>query len=335
MEISELLKGLKSLKDVSFSLGEERVVKGWLRSGIMAFDWAVSRGRGFPLGKVVEVCGDYSVGKSYLAYKLLAKAQRQGYLAVLFDTEVSYDKEFGERCGINNKEIVVISDISVEKGYEIIFDLLEKVNVPVVFVWDSLAATPTEKELQDGMDTRDLTKAQIVGRGFRLLVQELDKKNSMLVLLNQMREKIGEYQKVEFAPGGRAIDYHVAVKLELRRVGKVVEDGVVKGLKIKAVVTKNRVDIPFREIFVVLRWDRDDMIPWWEGLLDILQMERKVVENNGWYKFVYEDKKWRVSDFFEILVAQPERVLPALEEVFGREVYDYLREVLPTFKSEE
>jgi recombination protein RecA len=335
MEINELIKGLKSLKDVAFSLGEEKRVKEWLRSGIIAFDWAVSKGRGFPIGKMVEICGDYSVGKSYLAYKLLARAQKQGYLSVLFDTEVSYNREFGEKCGINNKEIFVISDISVEKGYEIIFDLLEKATVPIIFVWDSLAATPTEKELRDGMDVHDLTKAQVVGRGFRLLAQELDKKNSMLVLLNQMREKIGEYQKTEFAPGGRAIDYHIAVKLELRRAGKVVEDGVVKGLKIKAVVTKNRVDIPFREIFVVLRWDRDDMIPWWEGLLDVLQMERKVIESNGWYRFAYEDKKWRLSDFFEILVAQPERILPALEEVFGGEVYGYLREVLPTFRSDE
>jgi recombination protein RecA len=329
MDVGELLKGLKSLKSVSFSLGEEKKVKDWLKSGVVAFDWLVSKGKGFPFGRVVEVCGDYSAGKSMLAYKLLARAQRRGFLAVLFDIEVSYDREFGERCGIDNSKLLVLSDLSVEKGWEVMLELMGKSNVPVVFVWDSLAATPTEKELEDGMDTRDLTKAQVVGKGFRLVVQELDKKNSMLVLLNQLREKIGDPFGGEFAPGGRAIDYHVAVKLELKRRGMIVEDKMVKGFKIRASVTKSRVDIPFRELTLALRWDREDFMPWWEGLLDILVIERKVEESGGWYKFIYEEKKWRANDFLEMLVAQPNRVLPALESVFGAEIYEYLVEVLP------
>jgi len=330
MDINEIVKGLKSLKDVSCSSGEERSVKEWLKSDIIAFDWLVSRGRGFPLGRVVEICGDYSAGKSFLGYKLLAKAQERGFLAVLFDVEVAYDKSFGEKCGINNSNLLVISDISVEKGYEIMIDLMEKVNCPVVFVWDSIAATPTEKELGDGMDSRDLTKAQLVGKGFRLAVQDLGKTNSMLILLNQLREKIGDmYDKSEFAPGGRAIDYHVSVKLELRRKGLLAEDRLVKGFKVKAVVTKNRVDIPFRELNIVLRWDRDDLVEWYECLLDIFMLEGKVIESGGWYRFSHEEKKWRASDFLEILISQPERVLPAMEAVLGEEAYYYLDKVTP------
>jgi recombination protein RecA len=329
VDVGELLKSLKSLKSVSFSLGEEKKVKDWLKSGVVAFDWLVSKGKGFPLGKVVEICGDYSAGKSMLAYKLLARAQRRDFLAVLFDIEVSYDREFGKRCGIDNSKLLVLSDLSVERGWEVMLELMEKSNVPVVFVWDSLAATPTEKELEDGMDTRDLTKPQVVGKGFRLVVQELDKRNSMLVLLNQLREKIGDPFGGEFAPGGRAIDYHVAVKLELKRRGMIVEDKMVKGFKIRASVTKNRIDIPFRELTLVLRWDREDFVPWWEGLLDILIIEGKVEESGGWYRFIYEGKKWRANDFLEMLFAQPNRVLPALENVFGAEIYEYLVEVLP------
>jgi len=330
MDINDIVKGLKSLKDVSFSLGEDRSVKEWLKSDIIAFDWLVSKGKGFPLGRVVEICGDYSAGKSFLGYKLLAKAQERGFLTVLFDVEVAYDKSFGEKCGINNSNLLVISDISVEKGYEIMIDLMEKVNCPVVFVWDSVAATPTEKELGDGMDSRDLTKAQLVGKGFRLVAQDLGKTNSMLILLNQLREKIGDmYDKGEFAPGGRAIDYHVSVKLELRRKGLLAEDKLVRGFKVKAVVTKNRVDIPFRELNIVLRWDRDDLVEWHECLLDILMLEGKVIESGGWYRFSHEEKKWRASDFLEILVSQPERVLPAMEAVFGEEAYYYLDKVMP------
>jgi len=329
MDINDIVKGLKSLKGVSCSLGEDRSVKEWLKSDIIAFDWLVSKGKGFPLGRVVEVCGDYSAGKSFLGYKLLAKAQERGFLTVLFDAEVAYDKSFGEKCGINNSNLLVISDISVEKGYEIMIDLMEKVNCPVVFVWDSVAATPTEKELGDGMDSRDLTKAQLVGKGFRLVVQDLGKTNSMLILLNQLREKIGDmYDKGEFAPGGRAIDYHVSVKLELRRKGLLAEDRLVKGFKVKAVVTKNRIDIPFRELNIVLRWDRDNLVEWYECLLDILMLEGKVIESGGWYRFSYEEKKWRASDFLEILVSQPERVLPAMEAVFGEESYYYLDKVM-------
>jgi recombination protein RecA len=329
VDIGELLKSLKSVKDVSLSLGEEKRVKEWLKSGVLAFDWLVSKGKGFPLGRVVEICGDYSVGKSLIAYKLLARAQKKGFLAVLFDVEVAYDKEFGSRCGIDNSKLLVLSDLTVEKGWEVMLEIMEKSTVPVIFVWDSIAATPTEKEFKDGMDTRDLTKAQVVGKGFRLVSQELDKTNSILVLLNQMREKIGDPFGGEFAPGGRAIDYHVAVKIELKRRGYIAEDKMVKGFKVRATVTKNRVDIPFRELTLILRWDRDDFMPWWEGLLDILILEGKVVEAGGWYKFVHEDKKWRASDFLEMLVAQPHRVLPALESIFGDEVYEYLVDVLP------
>jgi recombination protein RecA len=335
-DLKDLLKDLKSLKSVSFSLGEERKVKDWLKSGVIAFDWLVSKGKGFPFGRIIEICGDYSAGKSMLAYKLLAQAQKREFLTVLFDVEMSYDKEFGERCGIDNSKLLVLSDLTVEKTWEVMSEIMEKSDVPVVFAWDSIAATPTEKELKDGMDTRDMTKAQLVGKGFRMISQELGKRGGMLILLNQLREKIGDfYGGNEFAPGGRAIDYHVSVKLELKRVGKIVDDKMVKGFKIRAVVSKNRVDVPFRELLVTLRWDREDLIPWWEGLLDILVLEGKVVEASGWYKFIYEEKKWRASDFLEMLVVQTDRVLLALEDVFGADIYDYLVEALPGFSIEE
>jgi recombination protein RecA len=336
VDLKDLLRDLKSLKSVSFSLGEERTVKDWLKSGMIAFDWLVSRGKGFPLGRIVEVCGDYSAGKSMLAYKLLSQAQRKGFLTVLFDVEMSYDKEFGERCGIDNSKLLVLFDLTVEKTWEVMLEIMERSDIPVVFVWDSIAATSTEKELKDGMDTRDMTKAQVIGKGFRMISQELGKRGGMLILLNQLREKIGDfYGNNEFAPGGRAIDYHVSVKLELKRVGKIIDDKMVRGFKVRAVVSKNRVDVPFRELTLTLRWDREDFIPWWEGLLDILVLEGKVIETGGWYKFVYEDKKWRASDFLEMLVVQTDRVLQALEEVFRDEVYDYLVEVLPSFSVEK
>jgi recombination protein RecA len=336
VDLKDLLKDLKSLKSVSCSLGEEKIVKDWLKSGVIAFDWLVSRGKGFPLGRIVEICGDYSAGKSLIAYKLLSQAQRRDFLTVLFDVEMSYDRGFGERCGIDNSKLLVLSDLTVEKVWEVMSEFMEKFDVPIVFVWDSVAATPTEKELKDGMDTRDMTKAQLVGKGFRMVSQELGKRGGMLILLNQLRERIGDfYGGNEFAPGGRAIDYHVSVKIELKRVGKIVDDKMVRGFKVRAVVSKNRVDVPFRELVVTLRWDREDFMPWWEGLLDILVLEGKVVEAGGWYKFVYEDKKWRASDFLEMLVAQTERVLPALEGVFGEDVYDYLVEVLPGFSLEK
>jgi recombination protein RecA len=306
-----------------------------LKSGVIAFDWLVSKGKGFPLGRVVEICGDYSAGKSLLAYKLLSQAQKRGFLTVLFDAEMSYDKEFGERCGIDNSKLLVLSNLTVEKVWEVMGEFLEKFGDSIVFVWDSVAATPTEKELRDGMDTRDMTKAQLVGKGFRVISQELGRCGGMLILVNQLREKIGDfYGGNEFAPGGRAIDYHVSVKIELKRVGKIVDEKMVKGFKVRAVVSKNRVDVPFRELLITLRWDREDFIPWWEGLLEILVLEGKVIEAGGWYKFIYEDKKWRASDFLEMLVAQTDRVLPALESVFGMDIYDYLVEALPGFSLE-
>jgi recombination protein RecA len=321
MDIKELVKSLKISKSLGVYLGEESKVKGWLRSGMIAFDWLVSEGRGFPLGRIVEICGDYSAGKSYLAYQLILQAQKKGYLTFLFDSEVTYDSEFGGKLGIDNERLLVVRGVSVEKICEFIEDVLDKVDVSCVFVWDSVAATPTEKELEDGMDVRDLTKAQVVGRGFRIIAQRLDKTGSMLVLVNQLREKIGEFfGEKEFTPGGRALDYHSSVKIDLKRKSKIVEDKVVRGYKIHATVSKNRVDIPFRELTLDLRWDRESFIPWWEGLFEILILKGKVVEGGGWYRFVNEEKKWRASDFLEILATAPDRVIEVLD--------GYLREAL-------
>jgi len=325
MEIAELVKALKSLKGLSVSTGEEREPRGWLKSGMIAFDWLVSRGKGFPLGRVIEICGDFSAGKSYVAYRVLAQAQRRGYCTVLLDTEVSYSREFGEKCGIDNEKLIVVSDVTVEKCYEFIDELLDAVKSPCVVVWDSIAATPTDKEMSEGMDVRDLTKPHLVGKGLRMVVQKLDKTCSMLLALNQLREKIADafVREREFAPGGRAVEYHSSVKIDLKKKGVIAVDRVVRGFRIHAVVSKNRVDIPFREIDIEMRWDRDVYIPWWEGLLDILVVEGKVVENGGWYRFASDEKKWRASDFFEMLVENSDKVVEVLKDVFGEDVLEY------------
>lgn len=320
MDVNDIIKNLKSLKDVEVEIGESREPKGWLSTGLIALDWMVSNGRGLPLGKVAEIFGDSASGKSYLAYRIIGTAQKKGFHTVLFDVEASYDKSFGAKCGVDNNNIIIVTGNTVEKIYSIIDEMLDKIEGRFVFVWDSIAATPTEKEMDDGMDVKDMTKAQMIGKGMRMITQKLDKTGSLLLVLNQLREKMDMFSRdKEFAPGGRSIEYHSSLNLELKRRGLVVEDKSVKGYKVHGVVTKNRVGVPFREVDIVMRWDREEFIPWHEGLLDILIREGKVIDSSGWYRFYNDDKKWRASDFMEMLYVKGDRLVSILEETFGSE----------------
>lgn len=330
MDISKIVSAIKQkVKEVDVGVGSEREVRVWFPTGVLALDWIVSRGRGLPGGRVVEIYGDYGSGKSYLGYKILSQAQREGYIVVLVDTEESFSKELSERAGVDLERLVLVRNVTVEEGFEVVKQVLVSADIPVVVVWDSLAATPTEHELQEGVETRDLTKAMVVGKGLRYVASDLAGKDSLLVLLNQVREKIGVmYGETTFAPGGRAVGFHASVRMELDRIRRVVDNEQVVGFDVRAKVVKNRVAEPFKEVEFQLRWDRKDLVPWWEGLFNLLLREGMIEGKTGWYNFKDDDRKWRVSEFL-VQLMENEKAMQVLDEFFGKETLErYIRNLV-------
>lgn len=319
VDISRIVSAVKQKVNVEIGVGKDREVRVWFPTGVLALDWIVSKGKGFPGGRVVEIYGDYSSGKSYISYKVLAQAQRKGCLAVLIDTEESFSKELSERAGIDLDRLVLVRSVTVEEGFEVVKQVLGNSEVPVVIVWDSLAATPTEHELEEGVDTRDLTKAMVVGKGLRYVVSDLAEKDSLLVFLNQVREKIGVmYGETTFAPGGRAVGFHASIRMELHRIRRIVNDDRVVGFDVRAKVVKNRVAEPFKEVEFQLRWDRKDLVVWWEGLFDLLLKEGLIEGKTGWYNFKGDDKKWRAGEFL-VQLMENSKAVEVLERFFEKE----------------
>ena len=180
-KIVEVIK--KKVKEADVSVAQEREINEWYRSGVLAVDWVLG-GKGFPGGRVVELYGDYGSGKSYFGYKVIAEAQRDGKVGVLIDTEESYNKVLLDRAGVDTEKLIVIRGVTIEDGFEVVKEIIRSVEAPAVIVWDSLAATPTMHEVSEGVDTRDLSRAMVVGKGLRYVVSDIAEKDCLLLILN-------------------------------------------------------------------------------------------------------------------------------------------------------
>ncbi|MEM1814024.1 MAG: ATPase domain-containing protein [Thermoplasmatales archaeon] len=296
--------------------------KRFIPVGIVSIDW-VLHGKGFPLGAIVEVFGDYSSGKSYLCYKLMSKVQREDVLCVLIDTEGSFDREWVVRCGVDLGKLIVINPMYLEEMFEMLAELFERVKESIFVVWDSLPATPSKFELKEGFDKRDLTKAQVIGQGIRLILRWLSKKDITFVIVNQLREKIGSFGGFEFTPGGRMLGYAASLKLSLRQGAKIKgSDGKVVGSKIIVECVKSKYFSPFRRVEVEFLFSKG--IEWWSGLFQVLVNCSAIeVVGGGWYKIRDDSQKFREDDFYERLLLRDERVLNLVKSALGIDLEAY------------
>lgn len=322
-DIFSVIKEVAKKYQVEISdVGKE---KRFVPVGIVSVDW-VLHGKGFPLGAIVEVFGDYSSGKSYICYKLMSRIQKRNVLCVLIDTEGSFDREWVARCGVDLDKLVVINPMYLEEMFEMLAELFEKVKESVFVVWDSLPATPSKFELKEGFDKRDLTKAQVIGQGIRLILRWLNKKDITFVVVNQLREKISAFGDWEFTPGGRMLGYSASLKLSLRQGARIKgSDGNVIGNKVIVECVKSKYFSPFRKAEVEFLFDKG--IEWWSGLFQILVNCSAIeVIGGGWYKISDDNRKFREGDFYEWLLLKDERVFNLVKNALGIDLGMYYAE---------
>ena len=256
-------------------------------TGSIALDLALGVG-GLPRGRVIEIYGPESSGKTTLVQHVIAEAQRNGGVAALIDAEHALDPMYARHCGVNVDELFVSQPDTGEQALEIAEALVRSGALDVVAV-DSVAALVPRAELEGDMgDSHVGLQARLMSQGLRKLVGAVARSKTSLIFTNQLREKIGVmFGNPETTPGGRALKFYASVRLDIRRVESIKQGSDVIGNRTKVRVVKNKVAPPFRVAEFDIMFNEG--ISKEGGLLDVGQ-EQGVVRKAGAF-FSYGDQR--------------------------------------------
>ncbi len=215
-------------------------------TGSLSLDLALG-GHGVPRGRVVEIFGPESSGKTTLTSHIVAEVQKAGGVAAFVDAEHAYDPVYAKRLGVNIDDMLISQPDNGEQALEIVEALVRSNAVDVVVV-DSVAALVPRAELEGEMgDSFVGLQARLMSQALRKLTGAVARSTCMVVFTNQIREKIGVmFGSPETQPGGRALKFYASVRIDLRRIGQIKDRDEVVGNRVKATVVKNKIAPPFR-----------------------------------------------------------------------------------------
>ena len=215
-------------------------------TGSLALDIALGIG-GIPRGRVTEVFGAESAGKSTLAIHIMAETQKLGGIAAYIDVEHALDPTYAGKCGLELDDLLIAQPDSAEQALDITEQLVRSGAVDAVVV-DSVAALVPQAEIEGDMgDTHVGLQARLMSQALRKLTSTIHRSKTAVIFINQLREKIGvTYGSPEVTPGGRALKFYSSVRIDLRRVESIKQGAEVIGNRVRARVVKNKVAAPFR-----------------------------------------------------------------------------------------
>ncbi|HLF55279.1 MAG TPA: recombinase RecA [Thermoanaerobaculia bacterium] len=252
-------------------------------TGSLAVDSALGVG-GFPRGRVIEVFGPESSGKTTLSLSVVGQAQKRGGIAAFIDAEHALDADYAKKLGVDTDNLLVSQPDNGEQALEIA-EMLVRSNAVDIVVIDSVAALVPRAELEGEMgDSHVGLQARLMSQALRKLTAIVSKSKTCLVFINQIREKIGVmFGNPETTTGGRALKFYSSIRVDIRRISAIKEGDVVTGSRVKVKVVKNKVAAPFRQGEFDL--DYSEGISRSGELID-LGVEHKLVQKSGaWYTY--------------------------------------------------
>src|SRR6058998_894420 len=265
----------------------ERQQVDTIPTGSIALDLALGVG-GIPRGRITEIFGPESSGKTTICQHVIAEAQRRGGVAAFIDVEHALDPGYARACGVNVDELLVSQPDTGEQALEITETLIRSGGVDCVVV-DSVAALVPRAEIEGEMgDSFVGIQARLMSQALRKLTGAVSRSNTALVFTNQLREKIGVmFGNPETTPGGRALKFYATVRLDIRRI-ETLKDGVEAiGNRVRVKVVKNKVAPPFKQSEFDIIYGEGIS---WEGTVLDTGLERKIVQKSGSYFSVGDER---------------------------------------------
>ncbi len=294
--------------------------------------------KGLPKGRVVEVYGPESSGKTTIALHVIAEAQKNGGVAAFIDAEHALDPIYAKNLGVNTDELLISQPDTGEQALEIAEMLVRSGAVDVIVV-DSVAALVPKAEIEGEMgDSHVGLQARLMSQALRKLTGTLSKSNTLMIFINQIREKVGGFSfagPAETTSGGRALKFYASIRLDVRRTGSVKQGDEAIGNTVKVKVTKNKVAPPFKEATFEIMYGTGISK---EGEILDLAIEKDIIAKSGAW-FIYADArlgqgrenvKIKLKEDRELLKEIEQKILEKFtvveKEILGEEIIEDIEE---------
>ena len=284
-----------------------------IQTGALALDVALGVG-GLPRGRVVEIFGPESSGKSTLAMHVVAEAQRNGGICAYIDAEHAMDPIYARAIGVDIDQLLISQPDTGEQALEIA-DMLVRSGAIDVVVVDSVAALTPRAEIEGEMgDTHVGLQARLMSQALRKLTGNLNKTNTIMIFINQLREKIGVmFGSPETTPGGRALKFYSSVRLDIRRIESIKDGTEIVGNRTRVKVVKNKVAPPFRQAEFDIMYGKGISR---EGSLLDMAVDMGIIKKSGaWFTYDGEQLGQGRENAKNFLSANPEIMVEVSEKV--------------------
>jgi recombination protein RecA len=284
-----------------------------VQTGALSLDLALGVG-GLPRGRVVEIFGPESSGKSTLAMHVVAEAQRNGGICAYIDAEHAMDPIYARAIGVDVDQLLISQPDTGEQALEIA-DMLMRSGALDVIVIDSVAALTPRAEIEGEMgDTHVGLQARLMSQALRKLTANLNKTNTIMIFINQLREKIGVmFGSPETTPGGRALKFYSSVRLDIRRIESIKDGTEITGSRTRVKVVKNKVAPPFRQAEFDIMYGKGISR---EGSLLDMAVDMLIVKKSGaWFTYEGEQLGQGRENAKSYLTANPEIMMEISDRV--------------------